>query len=57
MGSGKVQVANGTFLDINNICTSVINTTSKPLVLHNLLHALIITENLVYVSQLIPIVA
>lgn len=51
VGSCKVQVANGTFFDINNIGASVINTTYKPLVLHNLLYMPNITKNLVYVSQ------
>lgn len=38
LDSGKVQVANGTFLDISRDGTSVINTSSQPLSLHNLLY-------------------
>lgn len=37
-GPGKVKVTNVRFLDIQRIGTSMVNTSSKPLVLHNLLY-------------------
>lgn len=49
LGTCNVQVANGTYLD-NSIGTSVTNTSSKPLVLHNLLYTPLITKNLFPVS-------
>lgn len=51
LGSGNVQVTDGTSLEINNIGTSVINTSVKPLVLHNMLYTPQVTKNIVYVSQ------
>lgn len=52
-GSCKIQVANGSFLDINNIGTYVINTSSKPLILHNNLYTPQITKNLFSSSHFI----
>lgn len=51
LGTCKVQVANGSYLDITSIGTTVINAPSKPLVLHDLLYAPQITKNPVSISQ------
>lgn len=37
-GSSKVQVVNCSFLDKSKIGTYVVNTSSKPLVLHNIIY-------------------
>lgn len=47
----KFTLVNGSFLGINIIGTFMINTSFKPLVLHNILYTPHITKNLVYISQ------
>lgn len=49
--SVKVQVANGAYLEINRVSTSVINTKLKSLILSNLIYTPHITKNCLYVSQ------
>lgn len=49
-GAGTVQVGNDSHIVITNIGTSVVNTSYKPLVLHNLLCTLEMTKNLFFVS-------
>lgn len=51
-GQGNIIVGNGSTLPIARVVSNVISSTSKPLILRNMLHAPDITKTLLFVSQL-----